>query len=50
MAQVEKVDRADKKMEWITKKKRGRGRIGSQVDNLVSEEDEKNAKRKRTNV
>ena len=47
---MERVARADKKMKWITKKKRGRGRIGSQVDNLVAEEDEKEAERKRTKV
>ncbi len=46
MAQVERVARTDKKMEWITKKKRGRGRIDNQVDNPVAEEDEK----KRTKV
>ena len=50
MAQVERVERADNKMKWITKKKRGRGRIGSEVDNIVAEENEKEAERKRMKV
>ena len=47
---MERVARANKKMEWITKKKRGMGRISSQVDNPVAEENEKEAERKRTKV
>ena len=50
MAQVERVERADKKMEWIRKKKRGRRRIGSGVGNPVPEEDEKEAKMNRMKV
>ena len=42
MAQVARVERADNNMEWIRKKKRGRGHIGSGVGNPIPEEDERN--------